>query len=328
MNPIKEILKIKNPPESPGVYKMIDAEGIILYIGKAKNLKNRLESYANKNQNLKNIAMLSLVRNIDFIRTKTEIHALLLEAAFIRDIKPKYNIVLKDDKSFSYVYFSTDKQPAISIQKKLKQSIENNKNLESSFFGPFYNKATAKKMLEIIKNNFKIRDCSNVFFNNRNSPCIEYHINKCSAPCVNKISQEEYLLSIENAKKFLKQDNKNNLIKEYKNKMLEASKEENYILAKSYQEKIKFLNEVSTEVSSKYNNFDIITFVEKDNKIILCYVIYRGSILIDKVFNIINKVQDYENIIAQNVHNFYQIHKTPEIIFLTKSMHNITFAQN
>jgi excinuclease ABC subunit C len=343
---IKQILKEKNIPSSPGIYKMIDNNNNILYIGKAKSLKNRLNSYCNSNQNLKNIAMLNLIEKIEFIQTKTEIHALLLEATYIRDIKPKYNIILKDDRSFSYLYFSNDKFSSILVRKKFKEienkeieskeikqntkkQIQNKKNEnKESFFGPFYNRSSAVKMLEIIKNNFKIRDCSNITFNNRNSPCIEYHIGKCSAPCVNKVTLEDYQKDILNAKKFLQGEKKTDLIKEYKKQMLEASKNENYILAKSYQEKIKFLNEISSDISSKYNNFDLITFIEKNNKIVLCYAVYRSSILMDKVFNIINKSENYENEISINVENFYKNNKTPEVIFLAKSMINITFQQN
>ena len=128
------------------------------------------------------------------------------------------------------------------------------------------------------------------------------------------------------AKKWLEGDK--TLIKEYKSKMSIASKEENYILAKSIQEKIKFLEELSVKSSSKYSNFDIITYIEKDNKMIICYSIHRGSILIDKVFNIIDKDDDCNNKISNNVENFYKNNKTPEIIFLSKQMINLTFQQN
>jgi len=171
-------IKLKNMSKNSGVYKMLDRTGNVIYIGKAKNLKNRVSQYFTQSNN--NIKMQALQKNIyDFsvIVTKTETQALLLENDLIKQYKPKYNILLKDAKSYPYIYISNDKHPRLGFYRGKK-----NKSYE--YFGPYTSAHVARDALALLKKIFKVRQCTNSFYRSRSRPCLEYQIGLCSAPCV------------------------------------------------------------------------------------------------------------------------------------------------
>ena len=183
-----EIIKfeLKSIPKKPGIYKMIDMDNNILYIGKAKNLQNRILSYTQlKRLNKRLIVMISNVKKIEINITNSEIEALLLESNLIKKYEPKFNILLKDDKSFSSIYLSTDHDyPQITTHRGKK-----NKNGE--YFGPFTSKFSINKTIETLQKVFLLRNCSDNIFKTRSRPCLQYQINRCSAPCVDYISKSE-----------------------------------------------------------------------------------------------------------------------------------------
>lgn len=195
---VNHIIKnfLSNCPHSPGIYQMCDKEGKIIYIGKAKNLYNRLSSYLHK-ENYRVINFLPSINEIKIIITRNEAEAFLLEAQLIKKHKPKYNILLKDDKSFPYIIIKKAQQfPQIA-------KFRGKRNKNYYFYGPFPSSRSVDQMLILLQKAFLLRSCTDSFFNSRKRPCLLYQIKRCSAPCVNKISPELYAKNVDEAQKFL-----------------------------------------------------------------------------------------------------------------------------
>ncbi|MDI1351875.1 MAG: GIY-YIG nuclease family protein, partial [bacterium] len=186
-------------PEDPGVYRMIDAEGVILYVGKASNLKKRVTSYFNKqNSGIKTRSLVSQITSIQISVTRSETEALLLESNLIKALRPKYNILLRDDKSYPYIHISDHQQyPRIESYRSKK------KPLAGNFFGPYPSGLAVKETIVTIQKVFKLRTCRDSYFNARSRPCLQYQIKRCTAPCVNYVTPEQYSQSVQDAMRFL-----------------------------------------------------------------------------------------------------------------------------
>ena len=180
----KKIIKEKIPliPKNPGIYRMISVSGEILYIGKAKNIPNRLKSYvSDTNLPIRTERMLSLTHNLEITTTNNESEALLLEANLIKKHKPRFNILLRDDKSFPYIYIGhKDKWPQLT-------KLRGKKSRNGYYFGPFASIGSANWTIKILQKIFQIRVCDDNVFKNRERPCILYQIKRCSGPCVGHI---------------------------------------------------------------------------------------------------------------------------------------------
>ena len=177
-----EIIKFtaKNLPVNPGIYQMENEKGEILYIGKAKNLRKRVISYSNLNNLTRRLQrMVFQTKNVNFTVTNTEIEALLLECSLIKRYKPKFNIILRDDKSFPYILINKEHDfPRI-------QKYRGQKNIKGNYYGPFVSPSIADNTIISLQKNFLLRSCSESIFKNRSRPCLLYDIKRCSAPCVN-----------------------------------------------------------------------------------------------------------------------------------------------
>ena len=189
---------LANLTSNPGVYRMLDGEGVVLYVGKASNLKKRVSSYFSKqNLNVKTRSLVSQIESIDISVTRSETEALLLESNLIKTLRPKYNVLMRDDKSYPYIYSSSGDFPRI-------QSIRLRKKPEKGdYFGPYPSTTAVRDTLNLIQKVFKIRNCDDNFFNARTRPCLQYQIKRCSAPCTAFISAQEYRQSLLDAKSFL-----------------------------------------------------------------------------------------------------------------------------
>ncbi|MDB1135605.1 excinuclease ABC subunit UvrC [Candidatus Anaplasma sp. TIGMIC] len=182
-----------------GIYKMLGAEDRVLYIGKAKDLKNRLRSYLSPSRLSSRVKIMVMqIAKLDLVVTENETEALLLEAKLIKSLKPKYNIIMRDDKFYPYVSFSEHKYPRIFLRREKQKEIITGKS-----YGPFLSAAMTKHIISVIKKAFLIRSCKDHFFVTRDRPCIEYEMQNCSAPCVGKISEEDYATSVHMAHKVL-----------------------------------------------------------------------------------------------------------------------------
>ncbi|MDA9921231.1 excinuclease ABC subunit UvrC [Gammaproteobacteria bacterium] len=188
---------VSKVPSTPGVYKFFSNHEII-YIGKAKNLKKRVSSYFGKSiKDRKTSQIKFLTDSIETFTTKNEVEALLLEQMLIKENKPKFNILLRDDKTYPYIYFSLDHDFPGIFSKRTKQAVNSN------FFGPFVSSGAVKKSIKEIQKIFRLRNCNDSTFSNRSRPCIEFQMKRCSAPCVQKISKVDYFEDVASAKSYL-----------------------------------------------------------------------------------------------------------------------------
>src|SRR6201991_2946648 len=187
-----------NVSQRPGVYRMIAADGEVLYVGKARNLKNRLTTYfVGKAHAAKTMAMVVQIANIEVTATASETEALLLEYNLIKRHRPRYNVTLRDDKSFPYLYITTEQDyPRISFYRGTRK-------LPGRFFGPYPNARATRETVLLLQKLFLLRPCSDTFFANRSRPCLQYQIKSCSGPCVGLISTENYRSDVNDAIKVL-----------------------------------------------------------------------------------------------------------------------------
>ena len=188
-------LFLANVSQRPGVYRMLGADGEVLYVGKARNLKNRLTSYfVGKAQTAKTMTMVSQIANVEVTVTASETEALLLEYNLIKKHRPRFNVALRDDKSFPYLYISTDHEyPRISFYRGSRS------RMPGRFFGPYPNARATRETLLLLQKLFLLRPCSDSFFANRSRPCLQHQIKRCSAPCVQLISPEAYGQDVKDA---------------------------------------------------------------------------------------------------------------------------------
>ena len=275
---VKSPVEYKNIPDNPGVYLMKNEKGKIIYVGKAKNLRNRVSSYF-KNINSHNAKTLELVKNIrdiEFFICKTEVEALILENNLIKKNKPKYNILLKDEKTYPYIKFTREKFPKIEVVRSTKRL-----NEKADYFGPYPMGIffAVKSLLKI----FPMRDC------NRNmekitKPCLKYHMNTCPAPCVYKDIETEYNVNVENFKSFLK-GHQNDILDILEKRMKHFSDNMEFERAINEREKINSLKRMlETQIIeySKEINEDVFVFEEKREFVFLCVLNIREGKVINK----------------------------------------------
>ncbi len=256
-------------PELPGVYKFFNSSDEIIYIGKAKNIKKRVKSYLNirKGEGKRIAKLKSSIKYIETIITKTESDALILEQGLISKKRPPYNIQFRDDKSYPAIHLSTSKDfPAIYVSRQ--------KNSESTIFGPFANVSAMRLNVSLIRSIFKLRNCKDINFNNRSRPCIEYQMNRCSAPCVGNISKEDYAFEVQNAMNFLSGDTKN-IILDLQEKMDSYSKKKDYERAAIYRDKVQSIRDTQKKQNVLTGFDDLDVFIIRRNKFNCCLSVLR-----------------------------------------------------
>ncbi|CAI3152841.1 UvrABC system protein C [Acinetobacter calcoaceticus] len=226
----------------PGVYKMLGKEGELLYVGKAKNLKNRVSSYFVKTiEHPKTQALVARIYNIETLVTRSETEALLLEQNLIKQHRPPYNIMLRDDKSYVYIFVSSDKP-----YPRLASGRGKGKHQIGKFFGPYPSAYSARDTLLVLQKLFNVRQCENSYFSQRKRPCLQYQIKRCSAPCVGLISPEDYKEDVNNSIRFLQGDTKE-LNQELIAKMEQAAAELEFEKAVFYRDRLSLLREVQAQ---------------------------------------------------------------------------------
>jgi len=261
-------------PNKPGVYQMIGANEEKLYIGKAKNLKNRVVFYTQpKRLNSRLTYMVSNTMKMEIIITSSEMEALLLESNLIKKFEPTFNILLKDDKSFSSIFFNlTHPFPQISSHRGVRK-------IKGDYFGPFVSKTTVQKTIETIQKTFLLRTCNDNIFKTRKRPCLQFQIKRCSAPCVNFISKENYDESVLEAKNFLS-GNSNKIKQKLIQKMYDASDKKNFEAASIFRNRIKALTDITATQNiniQNLNNVDLLALKKLDNKVVIQMTIIRNG---------------------------------------------------
>ena len=272
----KKIIKEKIPliSKNPGIYRMISVSGEILYIGKAKNIPNRLKSYVTEsNLPIRTERMLSLTHNLEVTTTNNESEALLLEANLIKKHKPRFNILLRDDKSFPYIYIGhKDKWPQLT-------KLRGKKSKNGYYFGPFASIGSANWTIKILQKIFQIRVCDDTVFKNRERPCILYQIKRCSAPCVGNIEEAQYKKTVSDAIDFI--SGKSRRIQKSLSKDMElASKELDFEKAAVARDRIKALTQIQTSQKinqTNLNEADVVSIYKESGKTCIQVFFFRSK---------------------------------------------------
>jgi excinuclease ABC subunit C len=325
----QEIIKhiAKTLPPKPGVYQMENEKNEILYIGKAKNLAKRVINYTSSNNLTRRLQrMVSLTKQMNFSVTNTEIEALLLECNLIKRHKPRFNIILRDDKSFPYILINKEYQyPRI-------QKYRGAKKFKGDYYGPFVSPSVADYTLLSLQKAFLLRSCSDTVFNNRKRPCLLYDIKRCSAPCVKYISKKKYFESIQDAKKFLSGNTK--LIESKLNKsMIRASKQQMFEEAGRLRDRIKSINQIQKYQSvyvKDMRNIDIFAIKILDGKSCIHGKFYRnGSNYGNKSFFPIHENNSLDiEILESFLYQFYSDKEVPPKILINQNPQYFKDVQN
>lgn len=272
---------LKNLTTRPGIYKMFNDQAEIIYIGKAKNLKNRVSSYfKSNNASTKQQAMVAKIANIEVTVTHTESEALLLECQQIKQHKPRYNILLRDDKSFPYVFISTHQDfPQITIHRGAK-------NKKGRYFGPYPSAGAVRESLKLLQKLFPVRQCEDAVYNNRSRPCLQYQIKRCTGPCVGLIDKASYAQDVESTVMFL-EGKGGLLIEQLVGKMEQAAESLDYEQAAAFRDQIGRLRPVMEKhfILGDHGDLDIIACASKANlACIQVFFIRNGQHFGNKVF--------------------------------------------
>ena len=313
----KEVIKkeLSLIPKSPGVYRMINHKGDIHYVGKAKNLPNRLKSYVSeKNHIIRTERMLAQTHKIEITTTSNESEALLLEANLIKKFRPKFNILLKDDKSFPFIYIGKkDKWPQL-IKHRGK------KDKDGFYFGPFASAGSANWTIKMLQKIFQIRVCDESTFKNRKRPCILYQIKRCSAPCVGYVDEAEYKNSVEDAIKFVSGKSRE-IQKNLSKQMEEASEKLDFEKASMLRDKIKSLNIIQSSQKINESNLvdaDVIAAYKESGKTCVQVFFYRskqnwGN---QSYFPKHDPDQNISEIMSSFIMQFYENKNVPKLVIL------------
>jgi excinuclease ABC subunit C len=234
-------MHLKTLTNSPGVYRMMDGNGQVLYVGKAKNLKKRVASYANqKGLTTRITGMVAATVDMEFITTHTEVEALLLESNLIKKLKPRYNILLRDDKAFPYILVTGDHEWAQITKHR------GARNRRGEYFGPFASAGSVNQTINTLQRAFPLRSCTDSIFSTRTRPCLQYQIRRCSAPCVGKISHEAYEQIVDEARNFLS-GRSHRTQQELSTRMQEASSNLEFETAAVYRDRIRALTQIQAK---------------------------------------------------------------------------------
>ncbi len=309
---------------SPGVYQMKDKSGNIIYIGKAKNLKNRVSSYFRENpdHNEKTKKMVSLVNDYDFIVTDTEYEALVLECSLIKQHKPKYNILLKDDKGYNYIKVSAEQYPKITAVKK----IEDNKSI---YIGPYTSSFIVKQSVDEVNHVFMLPSCQKKFPQQfgKCRPCLNFHIKRCMGVCQGNISEKDYNDTVKQAVDYLNNGSKAS-VEKLTEEMKKASDNldfEKAIVLRNRISAVTKAGESQKIIDSKLISTDIIAMV-KNNKIVCSTVlVYRNGRLCDKEVYFLG--EDDENIFESFIIQYYSERDIPENIVIEQSFENMDITE-
>lgn len=306
-------INLKKLPHNPGCYLFLNKQGKIIYVGKTKDLKKRVSSYfRNKDTNQKTKALVKKINSLDFIVTDSEVEALLLENNLIKKYKPRYNINLKDSKSYAFIELTKESFPRLLIT---RTELTKKEKITGELFGPFPSAESRKYTLDLLNKIFKLRTCKKL----PKKKCIRYDLGLCSAPCVNKISKEEYEESVLLAKRVLKGDI-NFVVDELSKKMNKASKSKEFEKAIDFRNGIHFLNQLKekqkVERTKKYDE-DIINYLILNGQVyLMIFNVHKGILENKKAF----KFEEKEDFLEEFITQYYSEEKIPKILILPKKL--------
>lgn len=291
--------KLNNLPSSSGVYLMKDNNNNVIYVGKAKNLKRRVNQYFDsREKNLKTTLLVENIKNFDYILTNSEYDALMLENNLIKKYQPHYNILLKDGKNFAYLKLDLNKDfPKLELTRK----VDFKKNVK--YFGPYFNGISAHSVMDIVKYAYPLRSCNLSLKKPEKRECLKYSLGECSAPCTNRISVEDYNKIVDDVIDFLNGDTVK--VKEIlTKKMINSANLENFESAINYKNQIEMLEKINNKYTTQFAkklNIDVVGSYYLNNNACLCVLIIRNGKMIGmESFNLINKL-----ILESDITNFF-----------------------
>jgi len=259
---IESPVPLSELPREPGVYRMLDGERKVLYVGKARNLRKRISSYFQRRpESPRTQAMVQQIRDIAFSITASEAEALVLEHNLIKQLKPRYNVLMKDSKSYPFILLTDEMYPKLLMYR-------GNRSLPGEYFGPFPNAGAVHATLHEMQSIFRLRDCEDGVFNNRSRPCMQHQIGRCTAPCCDLVSQTEYRQQVEDVRQFLKGKNEA-LIKSWEQAMQQASETQQFEQAALLRDRIRALRSVlaGSDTSALPDNADAIVLIRHQNRV-------------------------------------------------------------
>jgi excinuclease ABC subunit C len=260
----------------PGVYRMLDAGGAVIYVGKARDLRRRVTSYfSGKATDAKTMAMVRVVAAIEVTVTRTETEALLLEYNLIKEHRPRYNVLLRDDKSYPWIRISTEQEfPRISFYRGAKPK-------QGRIFGPYPNAASVRSTINLLERLFQLRNCEESMFRNRSRPCMQHQIRRCTAPCVGLISAEDYGRDVADAMSFLRGDS-GSVVENVASRMERAADSRDYELAARYRDQLRALQATQAEqlVTRGSVDCDIVALAREGAMVCIAVLMCRGGRLL------------------------------------------------
>ncbi|MFW5892979.1 MAG: excinuclease ABC subunit UvrC [Bacillota bacterium] len=302
--------RLKKVPKKPGSYQMYNASGQIIYVGKAKNLKNRLTSYFTGTHDYKTTKMVQSVADFDYIVTHSELEALILELDLIKEHQPRYNILLMDDKSYPYIIITDERHPKMIVSRRVGRKVKRR-------FGPYPNVRAARETLKLLNKLYPLRKCQTL----PDEPCLYYYLGQCLAPCINKVETKTYESIIQNITRFLKGDTRE-ILKDLKAKMDEASQKLEFERAQEYKETIDAIK-TTTETKQAVNIADLrdrdIIGVDYDDEFVaiaILFVRYGKIHATDK--RIMRYTVDPVQSVVEYLGQFYRTYPVPKEIFINK----------
>lgn len=306
---MNEIIKNSIPllPKLPGVYLMYNQDNVVIYVGKAKNLYNRVSQYFLRPQCGKVFAMVNNVHHFETLITKTEKEAFILEMNLIHKYYPRYNILLKDGKHYPYIALKKKNDPLIKIS-------HDEKDKNYYYFGPFPTSSYAYEVIRLLNKIFPTRKCKNI----PNNPCLYFHMGNCLAPCINKIDESQINELIDNIKSFLN-GNVDFIINPIKQKMINYSNNQQYELANECKQTLLAIEHIVNKQNVENNDKtarDVFSYVTRENYLSLAVLTYRNGLLLGKNCFIVEQFGEIEEQILDLILQYYQTHQLPKEIII------------
>lgn len=306
---MNEIIKNSIPllPKLPGVYLMYNQDNVVIYVGKAKNLYNRVSQYFLRPQCGKVFAMVNNVHHFETLITKTEKEAFILEMNLIHKYYPRYNILLKDGKHYPYIALKKKNDPQIKIS-------HDEKDKNYYYFGPFPTSSYAYEVIRLLNKIFPTRKCKNI----PNNPCLYFHMGNCLAPCINKIDESQINELIDNIKSFLN-GNVDFIVNPIKQKMINYSNNQQYELANECKQTLLAIEHIVNKQDVENNDKtarDVFSYVTRENYLSLAVLTYRNGLLLGKNCFIVEQFGEIEEQILDLILQYYQTHQLPKEIII------------
>ena len=313
-------------PNSPGVYRMLDGQGNLLYVGKAKALKKRVLNYTQmERMPLRIQRMVSLTSTMMFVGTHTEVEALLLEANLIKKLKPRYNIMLRDGKSYPYILVTGDHDYPQLVKHR------GARNRKGEYFGPFASALSVNETVTTLQRAFMLRTCSDSVFAQRARPCLQYHIKRCTAPCVHKVTQEQYAAQVQQAHDFM--TGKSRVVQEEMIAAMEkASEDMEFELAAEYRDRIKALTKIQARQDinvSEIDDADVIAIAQREGQSCVQAFFFRGGQNYGNraYFPKHEKDETPEDVLLAFLAQFYEDKPVPPLVFISHKIDELELLE-